>query len=55
MFGNMVKKADVVVENLGPGSMERLGFGYEALARINPRIISASVKGFGSEGIYAVL
>ena len=53
MFGNLVKKADVVVENLGPGSMERLGFGYDALARINPRIISASVKGFGSEGTYA--
>jgi formyl-CoA transferase len=53
MFEAMVKKADVVVENLGPGSMERLGFGYDALARINPRIISASVKGFGSEGPYA--
>jgi len=53
MFEEMVKKADVVVENLGPGSMERLGFGYDSLARINPRIISASVKGFGSEGVYA--
>ncbi|MGH7333049.1 MAG: CaiB/BaiF CoA transferase family protein [Candidatus Rokuibacteriota bacterium] len=53
MFEDMVKGADVVVENLGPGSMERLGFGYDALARINPRIISASVKGFGSEGPYA--
>jgi formyl-CoA transferase len=53
MFGDLVKEADVVVENLGPGSMERLGFGYDALARINPRIISASVKGFGSEGTYA--
>jgi formyl-CoA transferase len=53
MFEEMVKGADVVVENLGPGSMERLGFGYPALARINPRIISASVKGFGSEGPYA--
>ena len=53
MFEEMLKGADVVVENLGPGSMERLGFGYDALARINPRIISASVKGFGSEGPYA--
>jgi formyl-CoA transferase len=53
MFEDLVKKADVVIENLGPGSMERLGFGYEALARINPRIISASIKGFGSEGVYA--
>jgi len=53
MFEEMVKSADVVVENLGPGSIERLGLGHEALSRINPRIISASVKGFGSEGPYA--
>ena len=53
MFAEMVKTADVVLENLGPGSMERLGFGYDALARLNPRIISASVKGFGSTGPYA--
>jgi formyl-CoA transferase len=53
LFTEMVKGADVVVENLGPGSMERLGFGYEALARINPRIVSASVKGFGSESPFA--
>jgi formyl-CoA transferase len=53
MFEEMAKTADVVVENLGPGSMDRLGLGYEALARINPRIIAASVKGFGSEGPYA--
>ena len=53
MFGELVKGADIVVENLGPGSMERLGFGHEALARINPRIITASVKGFGSESPYA--
>jgi len=53
MFESMVTQADIVVENLGPGSMERLGLGYEALARINPRIICASVKGFGSEGSYA--
>ena len=53
MFETMVTQADVVVENLGPGSMERLGFGYEALARLNPRVICASVKGFGSEGPYS--
>ena len=53
MFEEMVKQADVVVENMGPGAMERLGLGYEALRRLNPRIISASVKGFGSTGPYA--
>jgi formyl-CoA transferase len=53
MFEEMVKTADVVVENMGPGAMERLGLGYEALRRLNPRIIAASVKGFGSTGPYA--
>ena len=53
MFEAMVKTADVVVENLGPGAMERLGLGYEALKKLNPRIIAASVKGFGSTGPYA--
>jgi formyl-CoA transferase len=53
MFEAMVKTADVVVENLGPGAMERLGLGYDALKKLNPRIIAASVKGFGSTGPYA--
>jgi formyl-CoA transferase len=50
---DLVKQCDVVVENMGPGAMERLGFGWEALRRLNPRIIAASVKGFGSTGPYA--
>jgi formyl-CoA transferase len=53
MFTELVKTADVVIENLGPGSMDRLGFGHDNLAKINPRIISASVKGFGTTGPYA--
>jgi formyl-CoA transferase len=53
MFESLIKGADVVVENMGPGAMERLGLGYEALRRLNPRIIAASVKGFGSDGPYA--
>ncbi len=52
IFTGLVKTADVVIENLGPGAMERLGFGYEDLARINPRIISASIKGFATGGPY---
>ena len=53
IFADLVKTADVVVENLGPGAMERLGFGYEALAAINPRVIAASIKGFSSGGPYS--
>ena len=52
MFEELVKQADVVVENMGPGVMDRLGIGYEALKRLNPRIIGASVKGFASGGPY---
>jgi len=53
IFETMARQADVVIENLGPGAMERLGLGYEALRRLNPRIIAASIKGFGSRGPYA--
>src|SRR6201995_4993636 len=44
----MAKKADVFAENFAPGAVERLGLGYDVLSAINPRIIYAQVKGFGS-------
>ena len=43
----LIKKCDVLVENFAPGAMERMGFGWEQVQRINPRMIMASVKGFG--------
>lgn len=48
----MVKKADVVVENFGPGVIERLGFDYESIKKINPSIIFAQIKGFGEGSPY---
>ncbi|WP_321968568.1 CoA:oxalate CoA-transferase [Paraburkholderia tropica] len=50
IFLNMVRKADVLAENYRPGTMQRLGFSYEELSRINPRLIYASSSGFGQTG-----
>ena len=52
-FQKLVATADVVLENFGPGTMERLGFGYDTLKHLNPRIVYASIKGFGSYGPYS--
>jgi crotonobetainyl-CoA:carnitine CoA-transferase CaiB-like acyl-CoA transferase len=49
----MVKKADVVVENFRPDVKKRLGIDYKALAKINPRLVYASISGFGQDGPYA--
>jgi formyl-CoA transferase len=49
----LIQEADIVAENLGPGVMERLGLGWEAVKELNPRAIYASVKGFGSYGPYS--
>jgi len=50
---DLLKKCDVVVENFGPGVIERLGFPWEKVREINPRTVMASIKGFGSSGPYA--
>ena len=52
IFLRLAKSADVVVENFRPDVKERLGIGYEALRAANPRIILASISGFGQTGPY---
>ncbi|MBH68194.1 MAG: formyl-CoA transferase [Rhodospirillaceae bacterium] len=44
---SLIKKCDVLVENFAPGAMARMGFGWDRVQKINPRMIMASVKGFG--------
>ncbi|MDF2636874.1 MAG: yfdE 2 [Pelosinus sp.] len=52
LFREMVKKADIVVENYRPGTMEKFELGYDTLKAINPRIIYAACSGFGQTGPY---
>ena len=49
---DLVKTADIVLENFKPGTMKRLGLGYEALCSLKPDIIFMSVSGFGQQGPY---
>ncbi len=49
---NMVKKADVVVENFRPDVKDRLGIDYKTLRKVNPRLVYASISGFGQDGPY---
>ena len=53
LFKQLVPHFDVMVENYGPGAIEELGLGYEVIKHLNPRIIYAQVKGFGTYGPYA--
>lgn len=52
IFRSLVREADVLVENYRPGAMARLGLDYESLRAINPRLVYASVSGFGQTGPY---
>ena len=50
----LARRADVAMENMRPGVVDRLGVGYEDLRAINPRIVYSSVTAFGPDGPYAV-
>ena len=53
VFVDLVKQCDIVMENFGPGVLDRFGFTWEKIHEINPRIVMGSIKGFGSSGPYA--
>lgn len=52
---DLIKISDVIVENFKPGTMGKLGFSYEEVKEINPKIIYASISGFGQTGAYSKL
>ena len=49
---DLLKKADITVENMAPGTIERLGLGYDEVRKLNPRIIYCSIQGFGAGSKY---
>jgi len=53
VFVDLLTKCDIIMENFGPGVLDRLGFTWEKIHEINPRIVMGSIKGFGSSGPYA--
>ncbi|MFQ6081374.1 MAG: CaiB/BaiF CoA transferase family protein [Candidatus Bathyarchaeia archaeon] len=53
IFLKLLEKADALLENFRPGTMEKLGFGYEEVKRINPRIIYCRISGYGQTGPYS--
>jgi len=52
IFKELVKKSDIVIQNFLPGTMERMGLGYDVLKALNPGIIYAALSGFGQTGPY---
>ena len=53
VFVDLLKKSDILMENFGPGVLDRFGFSWEKIHQLNPRVVMGSIKGFGSSGPYA--
>jgi crotonobetainyl-CoA:carnitine CoA-transferase CaiB-like acyl-CoA transferase len=53
VIDRLIARADVVIENFRPGVIDRLGFGYDRCCELNPRLVYASINGFGPDGPYA--
>lgn len=50
LFKKLIAESDVLLENFSPGALDRMGLGYDVLKEINPRLIYATIKGFGTYG-----
>jgi formyl-CoA transferase len=53
VFVDLVKKCHIIMENFGPGVLDRFGFTWEKIHQLNPKIVMGSIKGFGSSGPYS--
>jgi formyl-CoA transferase len=53
LFRKVIAESDVLLENFGPGALDRLGLGYDKLSALNPKLIYATIKGFGTYGPYS--
>jgi formyl-CoA transferase len=53
VFVDLLKTCDIIMENFGPGVLDRFGFTWEEIHRVNPKVVMGSIKGFGSSGPYA--
>src|SRR5258708_8082184 len=53
LFKQVIAQSDVLVENFSPGALDRLGLGWAVLSKLNPRLIYATIKGFGTYGPYS--
>ena len=53
VFVDLLARCDIIMENFGPGVLDRLGFTWEKIHALNPKIVMGSIKGFGSQGPYA--
>jgi formyl-CoA transferase len=53
LFKKLMARSDVLVENFSPGALDRLGLGYDVLEELNPQLIYATIKGFGTYGPYS--
>jgi formyl-CoA transferase len=53
LFKKVIAESDVLLENFGPGALDRLGLGYDVLSELNSRLIYSTIKGFGTYGPYS--